>query len=101
MNKLFQCFNSTNYDFQDPCPNFVPVQNLRHTSMADPELPADHTWPDTRRGHLDNLQPDVVGQGPAVDEDPAQLVDPALTLERVAGEQRGHSSHFVRSGILF
>ena len=58
--------------------------------MADPQLPADHARPHPRRRHLHDLQPDVVGEGAAVDEDPAQLVDPALALERVAGEERGH-----------
>ncbi len=58
--------------------------------MADPQLSTDHTRPDPRRRHLYNLEPDMVGQGPPVDEDPAQLVDPTLALEGVAGKERGH-----------
>jgi hypothetical protein len=46
--------------------------------MADAELPADDAWPDPGRGHLDNLEPDVVGQRPAVDENAAQLIHAAL-----------------------
>ena len=49
--------------------------------MADPELSTDDTRPHSRRSHLNDLQPDVVGQGAAVDEDPAQLVHSALALE--------------------
>ena len=58
--------------------------------MADPQLPADDTRPDPRRRHLYDLEPDVVGQGASIDEDPAQLVDPALALEGIAGEEWGH-----------
>ncbi len=58
--------------------------------MADPELAADDTGPDPGSRHLDDLESNVVGQRPAVDEDPAQLVDPALALKRVAREERGH-----------
>ncbi len=58
--------------------------------MADPELAADDTGPDPGRRHLDDLQSNMVGQRPAVDEDPAQLVDPALALKGVAREERGH-----------
>ena len=46
--------------------------------MWDPELPWDDTWPDTGRGHLNDLESDVVGQGASIDENTAQLVDTAL-----------------------
>jgi len=64
--------------------------------MADPQLAADHTGPDPRRRHLYDLQPDVVGQGASIDEDPAQLVDPALALEGIAGEEWGHGRQGCR-----
>ena len=51
--------------------------------MADPQLTADDTWSHAGRRHLDNLEPDVVGQRPPVDEDAAELVDAALALEGV------------------
>ena len=68
---------------------YVPVQNLGDTAMADPQLSADDTGPHPRCSHLDDLQPDVVGQWTPIDKHPAQLIDPALTLEGVAREQRG------------
>ena len=57
----------------------VAVEDLADTAVADTELPGDHTGPDAGSGHLDNLEPDVVGQGAAVDEEAAELVDTALT----------------------
>ena len=60
--------------------------------MADPQLSADHTRPNSGRGHLYNLQPDVVGQRPAVNEDPSQLIHPALPLEGVAREEGRHGA---------
>jgi len=56
----------------------VPVKNLGDTAVADPQLPADDTGPDPGCRHLDDLEPDVVGQRPPVDEHAAQLVDPPL-----------------------
>jgi len=49
--------------------------------VTDAKLTRNDARPDAGRGHLDDLQPDVVGQGPAVDEDAAELVDAALTFE--------------------
>ena len=49
--------------------------------MTDAQLTRDDARPDPGGRHLDDLQPDVVGQRPPVDEDPAQLVDAALTFE--------------------
>ena len=58
--------------------------------MTDPQLSADHTGPHARRGHLHNLQSDVIWKRPAVDEDSSELVHPALALEGVSREQRRH-----------
>ena len=55
--------------------------------MTDPQLSADHTGPHARRGHLDDLQADVIWKWTSIDEDSSELVDSPLTLERVAGEQ--------------
>ena len=66
-----------------------PVQDLRDTSVADPQLSADHARSHPGGRHLDNLQPHVVWQRPPVDEHPTHLVDPALALERVASEKGG------------
>jgi len=52
--------------------------------MTDPQLPADHTGANTGGGHLDDLEPDMVGEGTAVDENSTQLVHTALALERVS-----------------
>ena len=54
--------------------------------MTDPQLSADHTRPHARRGHLDDLQSDVIWKRTAVDEDSSELVDSPLTLERVTRE---------------
>ncbi len=59
----------------------VPVQDLADAAVADPELPGDDARPDPRRRHLHNLEPDLVGQGAAVDEETAQLIDSSLTCE--------------------
>ena len=50
--------------------------------MADPELPGDDTRPDAGRRHLDDLEPDVVGQRSAVDEHSAELVHPTLAWNK-------------------
>ena len=62
--------------------------------MTDPQLSGDHTRPHPSRCHLDDLQPDVVGQGPSVDEDSPELVDSALSLEGIPREE----GHFIKSG---
>lgn len=46
--------------------------------MADPELTRDDTRTDASRGHLDDLQSDVVGERSAIDEHSSQLVHPTL-----------------------
>ena len=56
----------------------VPVEYLGDAAVADAQLPRDDAGPHAGRRHLDDLQPDVVRQGAAVDEHPAQLVHPAL-----------------------
>ena len=53
--------------------------------MADPELARDDAGADAGGGHLDDLEADVVGQRPAVDEHAAQLVDAALACEVSGG----------------
>ena len=62
------------------CGSLLPVENLRHTSVADTKLPADDTGPDPGGGHLDDLQPDVVGKRPTVDKHTTELVHPSLTF---------------------
>ena len=47
--------------------------------MTDPELAGDDAGPDPGRRHLDDLEPDVIGEGPAIDEHTPQLVDATLT----------------------
>lgn len=46
--------------------------------MGDAQLAGDDTGPDAVVGHLHYLVADVVGQGSPVDEDPTELIDPAL-----------------------
>ena len=68
--------------------NLVSVEDLRDATVADAQLPRDDARPDAGGRHLDDLQPDVVGQRPAVDEDAAQLVDAALTFETSKSQGR-------------
>ena len=62
--------------------------------MTDSELAADHTRPHPRRGHLYDLQSDVIGKRSAIDEHSSELVDSPLALEGVTGEQ----GHFIQAG---
>jgi hypothetical protein len=61
--------------------HLVSVEDLGDAAVADPELARDDARPDSGRGHLDDLEADVVGQRPAVDEHAAELVDAPLTFE--------------------
>lgn len=56
----------------------VPTEDLGHAAVGDPQLARDDARPDAVVGHLYDLVSDVVGQRPAVDEDPTELVHPAL-----------------------
>ena len=42
--------------------------------MTDSQLSADHTRPHARRGHLHDLESDVIGKRSAIDEDSSQLI---------------------------
>lgn len=57
--------------------------------MGDTQLSGDDTGPDAMVGHLHYLVADVVRQGSSVDEDPSQLIDPALAKR---------SGHWRREG---
>ncbi len=57
----------------------VAVQDLADTAMTDSKLSRDDTGPDTRSGHLNDLEADVVRQRPAIDEHTAKLIHSALT----------------------
>ena len=46
--------------------------------MRHPELPGDDAGPDPGRGHLDDLEPDVIGKRSAIDKHATQLVDTTL-----------------------
>lgn len=49
-------------------------------------MTGDDAGADASRCHFDNFQADVVGQGTAVDEDAAQLVDAPLACKREGGK---------------
>ena len=59
--------------------NLLPVKDLADTAVRHPELPGDDAGPDPGRRHLDDLESDVVGERPAIDEHAPQLVDSTLT----------------------
>ena len=60
--------------------------------MGDAQLARDDAGPDAVVGHLHDLVADVVRQGSPIDEDPTQLIDPALAKRgghwRGTGEMR-------------
>ena len=58
--------------------------------MTDSKLSADDTGSYSWSSHLNDFKADMVGKRPPVDEDPSQLVDPSLALERVTGEEGCH-----------
>lgn len=70
----------------------VAAENLGDAAVGDTQLAGDDTGPDAVVGHLDNLVAYVVWQGSPVDEDPTQLIDPALAKRsrhwRGKGEMR-------------
>ena len=59
-----------------PC--IIPVKDLADTAVRHPELPGDDAGPDPGRGHLDDLEPDVIGKRSAIDKHATQLVDTTL-----------------------
>jgi hypothetical protein len=61
----------------------VAVQDLADAAVADAQLAADDAGADAGGRHLDDLEPDVVGQRPPVDKNAAQLVDPTLACASV------------------
>ena len=62
-------------------PHLVSVEDLADAAVADAQLPGDDAGADAGGGHLDDLEADVVGQRPPIDEHPAQLVDAPLACE--------------------
>lgn len=57
----------------------VPAEDLGDAAVGHPQLTGDDARPDAVMSHLHDFVADVVGQGSAVDEDPAELVDPTLS----------------------
>ena len=57
---------------------YAPIQDLADAAVAYSELSADDTRTDASCGHLDDLQPNVVGKRPAIDEHTSELVHPSL-----------------------
>ena len=62
-------------------PHLVSVEDLADAAVADAQLPGDDAGANAGGGHLDDLEADVVGQRPPIDEHPAQLVDAPLACE--------------------
>lgn len=62
----------------------VAAENFGNAAVGDAELPGDHAGPDAVVRHLHDLVADVVGQRAPVDENPSELVHPALA------QRRGH-----------
>lgn len=66
----------------------VTVQDFRHAPVGHAQLSGYDARPHAGRGHLDDLQPYVVGQRPAVDEHATQLVHPALACGHIVTRAR-------------
>lgn len=56
----------------------VAAEYLGDAAVGDPQLSGDDAGSDPVVGHLHYLVSYVVGQRPAVNEDPSELVDPSL-----------------------
>ena len=67
--------------WQDGSGFVVSCQYFGHTSVRDSELPRDVAGPDSELGQLNDPDPNVVGQRPAVHEHPAQLVNLAILVQ--------------------
>ena len=59
----------------------VAGEDLGNAAVGDAELAGDVAGADAELGELDDADADVVGERPAVDEHPAQLVDLAILGE--------------------
>lgn len=57
-----------------------PSQDLAHAAMRNSQLPADVARADAVVRELHNLPSDHLWQGTAVDEEAAELVNPALSI---------------------
>lgn len=60
-------------------------EDFAHAAMAHQELARYIAGPNSDEGELDDPLPDVQGQRPAVDEQPAELVDSGLTCALISG----------------
>lgn len=66
----------------------VATEDFGDAAVGDAELPGDHAGPDAVVSHLHDLVADVVGQRAPVDENPSELVHPALA--QWGGHCEGH-----------
>jgi len=64
----------------------VSVEDLADTAVTDSQLTRNDAGPHSGRSHFDNLQPNVVWQRSAIDEDAPELVDPPLSCKHNGGE---------------
>ena len=59
----------------------ISVEDFWDAAVTDAKLTRNDARSNSGRGHFDDLESDVIGKRPAVDEDASQLVDAALTFE--------------------
>lgn len=57
----------------------VPIQDFGDTTMTDTKLSGYNTRSNSCRSHLNDSEPDMVWQRPAIDEHTTKLIDPALS----------------------
>ena len=78
----------------------VALEYLADAAVRDAQRPADDARTRTLRRHLYDLQPDVVRQRATIDEDAAQLVDPALACH-VTQNNKIRKSYFKVAVCIF
>lgn len=74
---------STNNAGPDGASLVEPAQNLADTTMRNPQLPWDVTWPYTALSQLNNSLSNNIGKRSSIDEQPSELVNPAVSYEAV------------------
>lgn len=77
----------------------VAAEDLGDAAVRDPQLSGDDAGPDPVVSHLHYLVSDVIGQRPAVNEHPAELVDPSLSQR--SGHCGRHKATLRWSSITF
>lgn len=55
------------------------AQNLTDTTVGNPQLPGNVTWPDSALSKLNNSRSNNIGKRSSIDEQPSELVNPSMS----------------------